>query len=163
MLSVAWLVGLHPHLLHHRQPPPAPPPLVLSPAPVDTASSVVIATAGAGEHLLTPTAECTAAVFDSASGLSATALHAVVGAAITTSIDASNGDDTQSLFDNVPKNYVCHITQEIMTNPVSDSFGHSYIKAATERWLNEHDTSPVTGEVLPNKTLTKESYALEHD
>ncbi len=41
-----------------------------------------------------------------------------------------------------------------MNNPVSDSFGHSYEKAAIKCWLDEHDTSPVTGEVLPNKTLT---------
>jgi hypothetical protein len=125
-----------------------PSPLGLSPAPANTASTVVIAMAGVGERLLTPTAKHTAAVFDSASGLSATALHAVVAAAI------SNGDYDKSLIENVPKNYVCPIIQEIMKYSVSNSFGHSYKKAAIERWLNGHNTSPVTGEVLPNKTLT---------
>ncbi len=41
-----------------------------------------------------------------------------------------------------------------MENLVIDLFGHSYKKAAIEHWLNNHNTSPVTGERLPNKTLT---------
>jgi hypothetical protein len=42
----------------------------------------------------------------------------------------------------------------IMTDPVSDAFGHSYDKTAIELWLSEHSTSPVTGAQLPKKTLT---------
>jgi hypothetical protein len=41
-----------------------------------------------------------------------------------------------------------------MTDPVNDSFGHSYEKATIKRWLIINNTSPVTGAVLPNKTLT---------
>jgi len=119
---------------------------------------MVIATAEGGERpLLTPTADRTDAVLNSpmaASDLSATtAPRAAVATAVTTTAYTSDDDD-QSLVENVPKNYVCPITQEIMENPVSDSLGHSYEKAAIERWLNEHNTSPVTGQRLPNKTLT---------
>jgi hypothetical protein len=42
----------------------------------------------------------------------------------------------------------------IMTDPVSDAFGHSYEKTVIELWLSEHSTSPMTGAQLPNKTLT---------
>jgi hypothetical protein len=44
--------------------------------------------------------------------------------------------------------------QEIMENPVSNSFGHCYEKAAIERWPKNHNTSSVTGERLTNKALT---------
>ena len=40
-----------------------------------------------------------------------------------------------------------------MENPVSDFFGHSYEKAAIKCWLNEHNTSPMTGKRL-QKRLT---------
>jgi hypothetical protein len=43
----------------------------------------------------------------------------------------------------------------IMTDPVSDVFGHSYEKSVIELWLSEHDTSPVTGENLPHVRFTR--------
>jgi len=44
----------------------------------------------------------------------------------------------------------------IMEDPVVDAVGNTYEKAAIERWLKgppSHNTSPKTGEVLPNKNL----------
>ena len=134
-------------------PTPRSPSVGLSPAP-----AMVIATAEGGERpLLTPTADRTDAVLNSPMAASdrsaATAPRAAVATAVTTTAYTSDDDD-QSLVENVPKIYVCPITHEIMENPVSDSLGHSYEKAAIERWLNENNTSPVTGLWLPNKTLT---------
>jgi hypothetical protein len=87
VLSAVLLIGLHPHLLCHRQPLLLP--LAWSPPPSPTNGTVVIATAEGGERcLLTPTAKCTATVFDlptAVSCLSAAILpHAAVAATITT-------------------------------------------------------------------------------
>eukprot|EP00250_Pteridium_aquilinum_P021454 c25129_g1_i1 orf=654-3227(+) len=49
----------------------------------------------------------------------------------------------------VPAEFVDCITQEIMEDPVITADGHSYERAAIEKWLKHHDTSPKTGEVLP--------------
>ena len=129
---------------------------------------MVIATAEGGERcLLTPTVGRTEAVLNfpmAASGLSAaTAPHDAVATAVTTTAYTSNDDDLSadaestvgtSVAEDVPRDYVCPITQEIMETPVSDSLGYSYEKAAMECWLIDHNTSPVTGERLPNKRLT---------
>ncbi|KAG6542946.1 hypothetical protein Mapa_015638 [Marchantia paleacea] len=56
--------------------------------------------------------------------------------------------DSDSL-QRVPPEFVDCITQEVMQDPVITADGHSYERAAIERWLQTHDTSPITGEVLP--------------
>ena len=48
----------------------------------------------------------------------------------------------------------CPITQELMDDPVFTSDGHTYERAAIEHWLQTHNTSPVTNDVLPNTSLT---------
>lgn len=100
-----------------------------------------------------------------ASGLSAvTTPRDTVAIAVTTTAYTSDDDDLSadaksalgtSLAGNVPRNYVCLITQEIMENPVSDFFGHSYEKAAIKCWLNEHNTSPMTGKRLQKKAYSE--------
>jgi hypothetical protein len=40
-----------------------------------------------------------------------------------------------------------------MSDPVTDTNGHSYEKAAIKEWLSNHDTSPVTGALLSHKTV----------
>ena len=40
-----------------------------------------------------------------------------------------------------------------MQDPVVTADGHTYERKAIEDWLNDHDTSPLTGETLPAKTL----------
>ncbi|CAM6081727.1 unnamed protein product [Calypogeia fissa] len=57
-------------------------------------------------------------------------------------------DDSDS-HQRVPPEFVDCITQEVMQDPVITADGHSYERAAIERWLKTHDTSPITGEVLP--------------
>ena len=91
--------------------------------------------------LLTPTAGRMAALLDPpmpSSSTTTTAPSAAVAAA-----------------DDIPDHYLCPITKMIMTDPVFDAYGHSYENAAIEQWLTDHDTCPVTGALLPNKTLTK--------
>eukprot|EP00897_Mesotaenium_endlicherianum_P005131 jgi/Mesen1/4646/ME000241S03685 len=49
----------------------------------------------------------------------------------------------------VPSDFVDCITREVMSDPVITADGHSYERSAIEHWLKVHDTSPMTGEVLP--------------
>ena len=53
----------------------------------------------------------------------------------------------------VPDDYICPITAEIMTDPVSTSDGFTYEREAITEWLRTKDTSPVTGTTLESKTL----------
>lgn len=50
--------------------------------------------------------------------------------------------------------FTCPITQELMVEPMSAEDGHSYERAAIERWLEKNVTSPVTNLPLPTKRLT---------
>ena len=53
----------------------------------------------------------------------------------------------------VPEGFVCSITAEIMTDPVSTSDGLTYERAAITQWLRTKDTSPKTGATLDSKIL----------
>jgi hypothetical protein len=53
----------------------------------------------------------------------------------------------------VPDDYICPITAEIMTDPVSTLDGFTYEREAITEWLRTKDTSPVTGTTLESKTL----------
>lgn len=52
-----------------------------------------------------------------------------------------------------PQNFICPITQDTMTDPVICSDGISYERAAIERWLINHNTSPMTNNPLTSKNL----------
>lgn len=53
-----------------------------------------------------------------------------------------------------PDAICCPITQEIMVDPVLlVGDGHTYERAAISTWLREHDTSPLTNDVLPDLML----------
>ena len=54
----------------------------------------------------------------------------------------------------VPKPFVCPITQEIMKDPVILSDGHTYERDAIEKWFETKDTSPTTNLKIAAKTLT---------
>jgi ankyrin repeat protein len=49
--------------------------------------------------------------------------------------------------------FICPITQDIMNDPVTCMDGHTYEKEAIQKWLADHDTSPLTGAKLPSKHL----------
>ena len=53
----------------------------------------------------------------------------------------------------VPDEYICPITAEIMTDPVSTEDGFTYERAALTEWLRTKDTSPKTGATLESKKL----------
>ena len=55
--------------------------------------------------------------------------------------------------DNAPHDFCCPITQELMSDPVMASDGHTYERAAIERWFESNQTSPLTGEELASKAL----------
>ena len=53
----------------------------------------------------------------------------------------------------VPADFICPITAEIMTDPVSTVDGFTYEREAISKWLRTNDTSPRTGAKLESKTL----------
>ena len=69
----------------------------------------------------------------------------------------SASDDKEDL----PPSFVCPLTLEPMTDPVTAADGHSYECEAITKWLRESNLSPLTGEVLPHKRLTR-SHALRN-
>ena len=63
------------------------------------------------------------------------------------------GPSEASAAAEVPDEYICPITAEIMTDPVSTSDGFTYERAAIAEWLRTKDTSPKTGAKLESTTL----------
>lgn len=55
--------------------------------------------------------------------------------------------------DEIPNEFICPITQEVMTNPVMAMDGHTYELSAIERWFEGKDTSPKTNDKLPSTVL----------
>ena len=53
----------------------------------------------------------------------------------------------------LPPEITCPITQEVMRDPVATVDGQTYERSAIEHWLRDHNTSPLTGEVLAMKML----------
>ena len=53
----------------------------------------------------------------------------------------------------VPDEYICPITSEIMTDPVTTLDGFTYERAAITEWLRTKDTSPKTGATLESTML----------
>ena len=53
----------------------------------------------------------------------------------------------------MPDEYLCPITTEIMTDPVTTLDGFTYERAAITEWLRTKDTSPKTGATLESKAL----------
>lgn len=52
-----------------------------------------------------------------------------------------------------PPSFYCPISQQCMHDPVVLADGHSYERQYIKRWLEHHDTSPVSGLKLPQKTM----------
>jgi len=52
-----------------------------------------------------------------------------------------------------PASYLCSITGQLMTDPVCTSDGHTFERAAIQRWLSQRGTSPLTGLRLVSKAL----------
>lgn len=54
----------------------------------------------------------------------------------------------------ITSHYICPITNDIMTDPVITADGHTYERAAIERWLAGSSMSPLTGLELKHTDLT---------
>ena len=63
------------------------------------------------------------------------------------------GPSGASVAAEVPDEYICPITAEIMTDPVTTLDGFTYERAAITEWLRTKDTSPKTGATLESKVL----------
>lgn len=68
---------------------------------------------------------------------------------------------TSSGAADVPPSFVCPLTLEIMQDPATAADGHSYEYSAISKWLETSKLSPLTGNELPHKQLTR-SHALRN-
>jgi len=55
--------------------------------------------------------------------------------------------------DEIPHEYFCCISQDIMVDPVKTSDNHTYDRLSIERWFQNRHTSPLTGLYLNDITL----------
>ena len=53
----------------------------------------------------------------------------------------------------IPSEYKCPITHEIMKDPVIDNEGNSYEKEYIEKWLSRNRTSPISRRPLHIRDL----------
>ncbi|XP_023372589.1 WD repeat, SAM and U-box domain-containing protein 1 isoform X2 [Otolemur garnettii] len=61
----------------------------------------------------------------------------------------------KSISSEMPDEFICPITRELMTDPVIASDGYSYEREAMESWISKKKrTSPMTNLVLPSLVLT---------
>ncbi|CAI8595828.1 unnamed protein product [Vicia faba] len=49
--------------------------------------------------------------------------------------------------------FICPILQDVMNDPCVAADGYTYDRKAIEKWLEDHDKSPMTNMVLPHKHL----------
>lgn len=57
------------------------------------------------------------------------------------------------LPEKIPQGFVCPISQEIMSDPVVGSDGHTYERRCIELWLSSHRSSPLTKVPMRKRTL----------
>ena len=62
-------------------------------------------------------------------------------------------EDAETKEAEIPKEFLCPITMEVMSDPVIISDGHSYERAAILAWLEKNNKSPMTNVVLNNKDV----------
>merc|ERR1712228_269662 len=67
--------------------------------------------------------------------------------------DDKINDEDEENEEEIPPEFLCPITHQIMTDPVLISDGHSYERVAIENWLIKHDKSPMTNSVLGTKQI----------
>jgi len=62
----------------------------------------------------------------------------------------------------IPSEFLCPISNEVMKDPVIACDGHTYERSEIENYLKQHNKSPLTGEaaehsfVFPNKAMKKQ-------
>ncbi|XP_020586123.1 U-box domain-containing protein 10-like [Phalaenopsis equestris] len=69
--------------------------------------------------------------------------------------ESSAGDDKQRDSLEIPEDFLCPISLELMRNPVIVSTGQTYERSSIQRWIDcGHSTCPKTRQKLQNHTLT---------
>jgi hypothetical protein len=58
-----------------------------------------------------------------------------------------------SLETPMPSDFICPLTHEPFREPVITKDGHTYEKSSISKWLETHNTSPLTGAPLADKSL----------
>jgi hypothetical protein len=53
----------------------------------------------------------------------------------------------------MPDDCMCPLSLEVMVDPVMAADGHTYERSAIEPWLANHNTSPLTTQLLESKDL----------
>lgn len=61
--------------------------------------------------------------------------------------------DKEITYDNIPEEFICPITKEIMDEPVMNEFGFNYEKYEIEKWMLNNNTDPMTNNQLNNRLL----------
>jgi len=56
-------------------------------------------------------------------------------------------------FDEIPHEFICSISQDIMYDPVKTEDGHTYERKAIEKWFESSMKSPLTGLNLKTTAL----------
>ena len=62
--------------------------------------------------------------------------------------------------EDIPQNYICPISYEIMIDPVITPYGISYDRESIEKWLTKNDLDPIAHQKL-NKNMLIPNYALK--
>jgi len=62
----------------------------------------------------------------------------------------------------IPSDFLCPITQELMQDPVATADGQIYERKAIEAWLTNHNTSPLTNKALESKNLISIPFVKNH-
>lgn len=93
------------------------------------------------QHVHT-TGSCT----DSAS----TTLPRQAGQSVTQDAEVEESAGRQAFLQSL---FFCPLTQRLMTDPVIAADGHTYERVAMTEWLQQHHSSPVTGQQLKHQRL----------
>ena len=101
--------------------------------------------AGARERLFMQPVQAAAAAAREAAALEAAAAEAEADKAFAAHVATDEPE--------LPDDYLCPITQELMTDPVMAMDGHTYERAAISAWLSRKTTSPMTGEALETRVV----------
>ncbi|EKX52705.1 hypothetical protein GUITHDRAFT_84671 [Guillardia theta CCMP2712] len=69
------------------------------------------------------------------------------------SLKQKQEQENRNSSDDIPFEYQCPITMDVMTDPVIAMDGHTYERQAIESWLKNHKKSPKTNLPLPSNML----------
>ena len=81
------------------------------------------------------------------------ALRQMPGIRVSSGVSDQSSSNEEEKKIEIPEEFICPISQEIMKDPVKTSDNYTYEREVIEEWLKLHDTSPLTNEILKDKKL----------